>query len=65
MISSLGGDWIIGRFTEVAGESLDSANVCTCSSSREVTSSEFLQHYFAKTGHRDHLYVATTSSESQ
>src|SRR3954452_11067759 len=44
---------LIGRFAEVAGEPLDSANICACSSFREVTSLEFLQHYFAKTGHRD------------
>jgi len=42
---------LIGRFTEVAGEPLDGANIRACSSFREVTSLEFLQHYFAKTGH--------------
>ena len=57
----------IRRFTEVSRETLDGAEVTACSSFREVTSLEFLQHYFAKTGHRDLLvtrnYLATTSTK--
>ncbi len=32
------------------GEALDSANMCACRSFREVTSLEFLQHYFFEDG---------------
>jgi len=46
---------LIGRFAEESGEPLDSADVSAYSRLREVTSLEFLQHDFAKMGHRDPL----------
>jgi hypothetical protein len=55
---------LIGWFGEVSGEPLDGANICACSSFREVTSLEFLQHCFAKTGHRDLLVTRTLSQNN-
>jgi hypothetical protein len=49
----------IGRFVEESREALDSADVSAYSCLREVTSLEFLQHDFAKTGHRDLLVTRT------
>src|SRR3974390_2225235 len=43
----------IGRAVEVLGEALDEANVTLCGSLRVMTTLEFLQHHFAKMGHRD------------
>src|SRR3984957_12759832 len=58
----------IGRFAEVPGETLDGTKVTTCCSFREVTSLEFLQHYFSKMGHRDLLvtrhYLETASPKN-
>jgi hypothetical protein len=50
---------LIGRLAEKSGEPLDSADVSAYSCLREVTSLEFLQHDFAKMGHRDLLVTHT------
>src|ERR1700693_4359149 len=50
---------LIGRLAEESCEPLDSANISAYSCLREVTSLEFLQHYFAKMGHRNLLVTHT------
>jgi hypothetical protein len=50
---------LIWRLTEVARKTLDGAEVTAYSGGREVTSLEFLQHNFAKMGHRDLLVTHT------
>src|SRR6516225_1530050 len=48
-------EWLV----EIAREPLDSADVSAYSFCGEVTSLEFLQHDFAKSGHRDLLVTRT------
>src|SRR4051794_32601516 len=50
---------LIGRFAEVTCEALDCAEVAAYSGCRVVTTLEFLQHHFAKLGHRDLLVTHT------
>src|SRR5262245_45651395 len=49
----------IGRPVQVTREPLDCSDVSAYSCLREVASLEFLQHDFAKTGHRDLLVTRT------
>jgi hypothetical protein len=44
---------LIGRLAEESREPLDGADIGAGSCWREVASLEFLQHHFAKTGHKD------------
>ncbi len=54
----------IGRLAEESRESLDSAEIAAYSLRREVTTLEFFQHHFAKTGHRDLLATRTLSQNT-
>src|SRR5262249_35998752 len=46
---------LVGRAMKILREIMDDPNVGFCGTMRVITSLEFLQHHFAKMGHRDLL----------
>ena len=54
----------VGRLMEMAGECLDDPNLGSYGTLSVITTLEFLQHHFAKMGHRGHLLVTHNLSPS-
>ena len=52
----------LGRAVEVSGETANRADLGACGSLGVITALEFLEHPFAKLGHRDLLVTHTLSS---